>query len=45
MGFEIIPCMANRPQTKGKVEASMKVLNDIHAYQGELDFDELTELV
>lgn len=45
MGFKVIPCMAKRPQTKGKVEASMKVLNDIHTYQGELDFEELTELI
>lgn len=45
MGFEVTPCMANSPQTKGKVESCMKPLNDIHAYQGELDFEELNELV
>jgi len=44
-GFEIKPCLANRPQTKGKVEASMKLLDDIKAYQGQLDYAGLQDLV
>lgn len=43
--LEIKPCMARRPQTKGKVESSMKLLEDIHAYQGRLDYKELLELI
>lgn len=42
---EIKPCMVRRPQTKGKVESSMKLLEEIHAYQGRLDYKELLELI
>ena len=31
-GFTFKPCIAHRPQTKGKVESQMKILNEIHAY-------------
>lgn len=44
-GIEIKPCMARRPQTKGKVESSMKILEEIHAYQGILTHEELIKLV
>jgi len=37
-GFKIQPCIAGRPQTKAKVEAPMKVLDEIHAYQGKFDY-------
>lgn len=42
---ELKPCMAGRPQTKGKVESSMKLPEEIHAYQGRLDYKELLELI
>ena len=45
MGFRFQPCMSYRPQTKGKVECQMKILDELHAYQGELTFDELKEKV
>lgn len=44
-GFSIQPCIAGHPHTKGKVESSMKVLDEIRAYNGKLDYRELTELV
>lgn len=44
-GFRIRPCMAGRPQTKAKVEAPMKLLDEIRAYNGRLDYTELCELV
>lgn len=42
---ELKPCMAGRPQTKGKVESGMKLPEKIHAYQGRLDYKELLELI
>lgn len=45
MGFEVKPCIAGRPQTKAKVEAPMKFLDEIHAYQGKFDYEELHEFV
>ncbi|VWL84968.1 DDE-type integrase/transposase/recombinase [Oceanivirga miroungae] len=45
MGFEIKPCVARRPQTKGKVESQMKVLDDLYAYSGDLDFDSLVKQI
>ncbi|EGY76240.1 transposase [Peptoniphilus indolicus ATCC 29427] len=30
-GFDLKPCTAKRPQTKGKVESSMKLLEEINA--------------
>lgn len=44
-GFKVKPCIAGRPQTKAKVEAPMKILDEIRAYSGRLDYAELCELV
>jgi len=45
MGIELKPCVAYRPQTKGKVENIVKLLDEIYAYNGKLDYTELVELV
>ena len=39
------PCIAGRPNTKGKIEAPMKLLDEIHAYQGKFSFEELHDFV
>ena len=39
------PCIAGHPQTKAKVEAPMKILDEIRAYNGKLDYREVVELV
>ncbi len=44
-GFKVKPCIAGRPQTKAKVEAPMKILDEIRAYNGKLDYPELHQLV
>lgn len=44
-GFKVRPCIAARPQTKAKVEAPMKLLDEIYAYNGLLDYHELNQLV
>ena len=44
-GFEVHPCIARRPQTKAKVEAPMKILDEIRAYNGKLNYNELNELI
>lgn len=44
-GFRIHPCIAGRPRTKAKVEAPMKILDEIRAYNGKLNYCELNELV
>jgi len=44
-GFKVKPCIAGRPQTKAKVESPMKLLDEIRAYNGRLDYDGLTKLV
>ena len=44
-GFETKSCIAGRPQTKAKVEAPMKILDEIRAYNGCLEYTELCELV
>lgn len=44
-GFEVKPCVAGRPRTKGKVEAQMKLLDEIHACQGKLSLPELQEFI
>mgnify|MGYP001298493183 CR=1 FL=1 len=44
-GFEIKPCIAGRPRTKGKVESPMKLLDEIHAYQGKFNYEELHQFV
>ena len=45
MGFEVKPCIAGRPRTKAKVEAPMKLLDEIHAYQGKFDYEELHQFI
>ena len=44
-GFKVHPCIAGRPKTKAKVEAPMKILDEIRAYNGKLNYRELVELV
>ena len=44
-GFDVKPCIAARPQTKAKVEAPMKLLDEIYAYNGILDYNELNQFV
>lgn len=44
-GFKVHPCIAGRPKTKAKVEAQMKFLDEIRAYNGKLNYDELNQLV
>jgi len=45
LGFEVKPCIAGRPKTKAKVEAPMKLLDEIHAYQGKFNYEELNQFV
>lgn len=40
-GLTLKPCVAHRPQTKGKVEVYMKVLDEILVYNGLLSFKQL----
>lgn len=42
-GFEVTPCIAGRPQTKAKVESPMKIIDEIHAYQGKFSYEELSQ--
>lgn len=44
-GFKVHPCIAGRPKTKAKVEAPMKILDEIRAYNGKLNYSELNELI
>lgn len=44
-GFQVRPCIAGRPRTKGKVETTMKLIDEIQAYQGKFDFEELHQYV
>lgn len=44
-GFKVQPCIAGRPKTKAKVEAPMKILDEIRAYNGKLDYTGLVKLV
>lgn len=44
-GFDVQACESYKPNTKGKVESQMKLLDEIDAYQGEFTFDELVEHV
>lgn len=44
-GFKVCPCVAGRPNTKAKVEAPMKLLDEIRAYNGTLNLEELNQLV
>jgi len=40
-GFEVKPCIAGRPNTKAKVEAPMKILDELKAYSGDLNYEQL----
>ena len=44
-GFKVRPCIAGRPRTKAKVEAPMKILDELRAYNGTLNYDELNKLL
>lgn len=44
-GFKVHPCIAARPQTKAKVESPMRILDELAAYNGDLDFTELNQKV
>ena len=44
-GFRLMPCVAASPQTKGKVESQMKILDEIRAYSVTLNLVELYELI
>lgn len=44
-GFEIHACIAGKPETKAKVEAPMKYLGEIHAYQGKYNYEELHSFI
>ena len=47
-GFKVKPCVVKTPQTKGKVESTMKLLDEIRAYSGKLNlvelYDKITEI-
>lgn len=43
--FKVKPCIAGRPRTKAKVEAPMKLLDEIRAYNGKVNYFELNQLV
>ena len=43
--FKVKPCIAGRPRTKGKVESIMKILDEIHAYQGQLYLHEIPQFI
>lgn len=44
-GFQLQPCKAATPRTKGKIESQMKLLDEIGAYNGKLNLIELYELI
>ena len=44
-GFKVHPCMAGRPRTKAKVEAPMKILDEIRTYNGKLNYRQLNDLI
>lgn len=44
-GFKVQPCIARHPHTKAKVEAPIKILDEIRAYNGKLNYMKLVELV
>ena len=44
-GFKVQPCIARHPHTKAKVEAPMKILDEIRAYNGKLNYMKFVELV
>lgn len=44
-GFEVYPCVAGHPWSKGKVENPMKLWDELYAYNGTLDYCQLHEKV
>lgn len=44
-GFQLQPCIAGRPNTKGKVESTMKLLEEVKAYNGLIDYQGLHDLI
>lgn len=44
-GFQVKPCVAANPEVKAKVEAPMKLLDELYAYNGSLDLVEIGNLV
>jgi len=44
-GFKVRACIAGRPRTKGKIETTMKLLDEIHAYQGQFTLEELHQFI
>lgn len=44
-GFKTVACVAKSPQTKGKVEAPMKIVDEIRAYSGKLTLVELYDKI
>lgn len=43
--FKVCPCIAGRPNTKAKVEAPMKLLDEIRAYNGTINYSQLNQLI
>lgn len=41
-GFDAHTCIAGRPNTKAKVESSMRIPDELLAYSGDLTYDELS---
>lgn len=44
-GFEVYPCVAGHPWSKGKVENLMKLWDELYAYNVTLDYCQLHEKV
>ncbi len=44
-GFKVKLCITGIPQTKTKVESQMKLIDEIRAYNGQLDYEELNKLL
>ena len=44
-GFVVKPCIAGKPWSKGKVEAPMKLWDELYAYNGKLNYAQLNEKV
>ncbi len=44
-GFHIRPCVAMTPQTKGKVESPMRILDELRAYNGQLTYTGFADLL
>lgn len=41
--FKVHSCIAGRPNTKAKVESPMKILDELKAYNGDLNYDQLVK--